>query len=39
LAIDARDQWVAFGGVSSKVATTTASTSSALIEDGRPGRG
>jgi hypothetical protein len=39
LAIDARDQCVAFFGVSSNVATTIASTCSTLIEGGRPGRG
>ena len=39
LAIDARDQCVAFIGVSSNVATTTCSTCSMLIEGGRPGRG
>ena len=38
-AIDARDQCVAFFGVSSRVATTTASTCSTLINGGRPGRG
>ena len=39
LAIDARDQWVASVGVSSRVATTTASTCSSLILLGAPGRG
>src|SRR4029453_17304950 len=39
LAIEARDQCVAFLGVSSNVATTTASTCSTVIEGGRPGRG
>ena len=39
LAIDARDQWVASFGVSSRVATTTSSTWSSRIEAGRPGRG
>src|ERR1019366_9142878 len=39
LAIDARDQCVALRGVSSSVATTTASTASTLIVAGRPGRG
>jgi hypothetical protein len=38
-AIFARDQWVAFTGVDSSVATTTSSTCSAVIETGRPGRG
>ncbi len=38
-AIDARDQCVAFFGVDSRVATTTSSTCSAVIEAGRPGRG
>jgi hypothetical protein len=38
-AIFARDQCVAFAGVDSKVATTTSSTCSAVIDDGRPGRG
>jgi hypothetical protein len=38
-AIFARDQCVAFAGVDSKVATTTSSTCSAVIEVGRPGRG
>jgi len=37
-AIDFRDQWVASLGVSSSVATTTASTRSTVIDDGRPGR-
>jgi hypothetical protein len=37
-AIDARDQWVAFGGACSNVATTTRSTRSTEIEGGRPGR-
>src|SRR6266496_357247 len=39
LAIDARDQCVASLGVSSKVATTTASTCSSVIVRGAPGRG
>ena len=39
LAIEARDQCVAFFGVDSNVATTTSSTCSAVIEAGRPGRG
>src|SRR4029450_6827950 len=39
LAIDARDQCVASVGVSSKVATTTASTCSSVIVRGAPGRG
>jgi hypothetical protein len=39
LAIDARDQWVAPSGVSSRVATTTASTCSSVIVRGAPGRG
>jgi hypothetical protein len=39
LAIDARDQWVASGGVSSSVATITASTCSSVILRGAPGRG
>src|SRR5918995_1448334 len=39
LAINARDQWVASFGVSSRVATTTASTCSSLILLGAPGRG
>jgi hypothetical protein len=39
LAIDARDQWVASGGVSSRVATITASTCSSLMFLGAPGRG
>jgi hypothetical protein len=38
-AIFARDQCVAFAGVDSRVATTTSSTCSAVIDDGRPGRG
>jgi hypothetical protein len=38
-AIEARDQCVAFFGVDSSVATTTASTWSTLIVAGRPGRG
>src|SRR5260370_15628465 len=37
-AIEARDQWVASLGVSSSVATTTASTWSMLIDVGLPGR-
>src|SRR5256885_16827763 len=37
-AIDVRDQWVAFFGVSSSVATTTASTWSMVIDAGLPGR-
>jgi hypothetical protein len=37
-AICFRDQWVAFRGVSSRVATTTASTRSTVIDGGRPGR-
>src|SRR6266568_857371 len=37
-AIDLRDQWVALLGVSSSVATTTASTCSTVIDGGRPGR-
>src|SRR6266540_1402769 len=37
-AIDVRDQCVAFPGVSSSVATTTASTCSTVIDGGRPGR-
>jgi hypothetical protein len=39
LAIDARDQCVASRGVSSSVATTTASTCSSVIVRGAPGRG
>src|SRR5664280_2780844 len=39
LAIEARDQCVALRGVSSRVATTTASTASTLTVAGRPGRG
>jgi hypothetical protein len=39
LAIDARDQCVASLGVSSRVATTTASTCSSVIVRGAPGRG
>jgi hypothetical protein len=39
LAIDARVQCVALGGVDSKVATSTSSTCSVLIVAGRPGRG
>src|SRR5829696_1304598 len=35
-AIFARDQCVAFAGVDSTVATTTSSTCSAVIDDGRP---
>jgi len=38
-AIDLRDQWVAFFGISSSVVTTTASTWSTLMVGGRPGRG
>src|SRR6266480_5518551 len=38
-AIDLRDQWVASLGVCSKVATTTSSTWSTVIDGGRPGRG
>jgi hypothetical protein len=38
-AIDARDQWVAFFGVRSSVATTTASICSSPIVRGAPGRG
>ena len=38
-AIEARDQWVASLGSSSKVATTTSSTRSSRIDGGRPGRG
>jgi hypothetical protein len=38
-AIFDRDQWVASFGVSSRVATTTASACSTLITGGRPGRG
>ena len=34
-----RDQWVAFAGVYSSVATTTSSTWAAVIVGGRPGRG
>jgi hypothetical protein len=37
--IDARDQCVASLGVSSRVATTTASTCSSVILRGAPGRG
>src|SRR6266536_2654643 len=37
-AICLRDQWVASLGVSSSVATTTASTRSTVIDGGRPGR-
>src|SRR5215213_9994399 len=37
-AICLRDQWVASVGVSSSVATTTASTCSTVIDGGRPGR-
>jgi hypothetical protein len=37
-AIDARDQWVASAGVSSRVATITASTCSPVIVSGRPDR-
>ncbi len=37
-AICLRDQWVAWLGVSSSVATTTASTCSTAIDGGRPGR-
>lgn len=37
-AIDVRDQYVAFGGVCSIVATTTSSTWSRLTVGGRPGR-
>src|SRR6266540_811488 len=37
-AIDVRDQCVAFPGVSSSVATTTASTCSTVIDGGRPVR-
>src|SRR5260370_17275156 len=37
-AIEVRDQWVASLGVSSSVATTTASTWSMLIDAGLPGR-
>src|SRR6266853_3152863 len=37
-AIDMRDQWVASFGVSSSVATTTASTWSMVIDAGLPGR-
>ena len=39
LAIDARVQCVAFGGVDSNVATSTSSTCSVVIVAGRPGRG
>src|SRR4029453_12858100 len=39
LAIDARDQCVASAGVSSNVATITASTCSSVIVRGTPGRG
>ena len=38
-AIFARDQWVAFLGVDSSVATTTSSTCSTVSNGGRPGRG
>ena len=38
-AILERDQWVAFSGVLSKVATTMSSTWSVLMVAGRPGRG
>jgi hypothetical protein len=38
-AIDARDQCVAFLGVSSNVAVITSSTLSSRIDGGRPGRG
>src|SRR3954453_21069888 len=38
LAIDARDQCVAFVGVCSNVATTTSSIWSTLIDGARPGR-
>jgi hypothetical protein len=38
-AIEARDQWVASFGISSKVAVTTSSTLSSRIDGGRPGRG
>lgn len=37
-AIEARDQCVAFSGVSSKVAAMTSSTLSSRIDGGRPGR-
>src|SRR5258708_26120359 len=37
-AIEVRDQWVASLGVSSSVATTTASTWSMVIDAGLPGR-
>jgi len=37
-AIEERDQWVAFFGVDSSVATSTSSTWSRVIEAGRPGR-
>ena len=39
LAINARDQCVALSGTDSRVATTTSSTCSAVIDAGRPGRG
>jgi hypothetical protein len=39
LAIEARDQCVAFRCVCSSVAVTTSSTLSSKIDDGRPGRG
>src|ERR1700730_7714182 len=38
-AIDARDQCVALAGLDSKVATSTSSTWSKLIDAGRPDRG
>ena len=39
LAIERVDQWVASGGISSRVLTITASTLSSLIVRGAPGRG
>ena len=38
LAIEARDQWVASRGISSRVAVTTSSTLSSRSDGGRPGR-
>jgi hypothetical protein len=38
-AIEARDQCVASGGISSSVAVRTSSTLSSKIDGGRPGRG
>jgi hypothetical protein len=38
VAIDVRDQWVAFFGVDSSVVTSTSPTWSRVIDAGRPGR-